>query len=67
MMGLATQVAKAGAKKAGKSSTSITDLVKAKKAKEVTPQDITEYIKTTLIPKKKAIKTLSLSSKTLQL
>jgi len=56
MMGLATQVAKAGAKKAGKSSTSITDLVKAKKAKEVTPQDITEYIKTTLIPKKESDK-----------
>ncbi len=53
-MGLASQVAKAGAKKAGKSSTSITDLVKAKKAKEITPQDITEYIKTTLIPKKES-------------
>jgi len=54
MMGLASQVAKAGAKKAGKSSASITDIVKAKKAKEITPQDITEYIKTTLIPKKES-------------
>jgi len=53
-MGLASQVAKAGAKKAGKSSASITDIVKAKKAKEITPQDITEYIKTTLIPKKES-------------
>ena len=54
MMGLASQVAKAGAKKAGKSSASITNIVKAKKAKEITPQDITEYIKTTLIPKKES-------------
>ena len=53
-MGLASQVAKAGAKKAAKSSSSITDLVKAKKAKEVTPQDVTEYIKTTLVPKKES-------------
>jgi hypothetical protein len=57
MMGLASQVAKAGAKKAGKSSSLITDLAKAKsasKAKEITPEDITEYIKTTLIPKKES-------------
>ena len=53
-MGLASQLTKAGAKKAGKSATSITDLVKTKKAKEITPQDITEYIKTTLIPKKES-------------
>jgi hypothetical protein len=59
MMGLASQVAKAGAKKAGKSSSLITDLAKAKsasKAKEITPEDITEYIKTTLIPKKESDK-----------
>lgn len=58
-MGLASQIAIAGAKKAGKASSSITDLVKAKsasKAKEVTPQDITEYIKTTLVPKKESDK-----------
>ena len=58
-MGLASQVAKAGVKKAGKSSSLITDLAKAKsasKAKEITPQDITEYIKTTLVPKKESDK-----------
>ena len=58
-MGLASQIAITGAKKAGKASSSITDLVKAKsasKAKEVTPQDITEYIKTTLVPKKESDK-----------
>ena len=58
-MGLASQIAIAGAKKAGKASSSITDLVKAKSAsrtKEVTPQDITEYIKTTLVPKKESDK-----------
>ena len=56
-MGLASQVAKAGAKKTSKSSSLITDLAKAKsasKAKEITPEDITEYIKTTLIPKKES-------------
>jgi hypothetical protein len=58
-MGLASQVAKAGVKKAAKSSSSLTDLVKTHsvaKAKEVTPQDVTEYIKTTLIPKKESDK-----------
>jgi len=59
MMGLATQLAKAGVKKAAKSSSSLTDLVKnnsVAKSKEITPQEITEYIKTTLIPKKESDK-----------
>ena len=59
MMGLASQLAKAGVKKAAKSSSSLTDLVKnnsVAKAKEITPQEITEYIKTTLIPKKESDK-----------
>lgn len=58
-MGLATKLAKAGAKKVGKSSTPITELIKSKssaKAKEIDPQDITEYIKTTLVPKKESTK-----------
>jgi len=58
-MGLATQLAKAGVKKAAKSSSSLTDLVKnnsVAKSKEITPQEITEYIKTTLIPKKESDK-----------
>lgn len=58
-MSLATQIARSVVKKAGKSSASLIDIVKANpatKVKEIASKDITEYIKTPLVPKKESNK-----------
>ena len=58
-MGLATQIAKAGVKKTTKSASSIADLVtkhSVTKSDKISPKDVTEYIKTALVPKKESTK-----------